>query len=146
MTEPQAESVDVAARVFESLMAIVGKFPEVKTCMYEQEPTDSASLPGITMKTIAGDPVGKRYLDGGRVQNYRFSLHLRQQAQDSQQGLDARQLLEQVASLMEQANIDLGSGRSSWGASIDTLPSRTEGGEGSADWQTELTLKYRTNR
>lgn len=146
MADTQKESVDVAAKAFGKLQAIMLEFPEVKTCSHEQVPTDAESLPSITLRTIAGDPVEKNYLDGGRVEKYRFALHLRQQVQGSQEGLSARLLLERIASRMESANIDLGSDCASWGASIDTLPVRTEGNEAFVDWQTELTLKYRTNR
>ena len=145
MTNPRVEHEDVAARVFATLETLVTGFSEIKGCEYEHAPTEAPSLPCVTMQTLGGDPIEKRYLDGSRIAAYRFSLQLRQQTEDDQGRLDARSLLERLASEIEHTAIDLGAGRASWGVSSDTLPSRIESTEGYADWRTELTLKYRTN-
>lgn len=146
MTNPRTEHIDVAACMFEALEAIAARTTEIKSCAYEHAPTDGLQLPCIVMQTLGGDPTERRYLDGSRVAAYRFSLRLRPVADDDQGQLDARALLARVASEIEQAEIDLGAGRTSWGVSSDTLPSRIESAEGRADWQTELTLKYQTHR
>lgn len=146
MTNPRTELVDVAVSVFEALEAIIANAPEIKSCTYEHVPTDALQLPCIIMQTLGGDPVERRYLDGSCIAAYRFSLRLRLVADNDQERLDARALLDRIASEVEQTAIDLGVGRTPWGVSSDTLPSRIETAEGRADWQTELTLKYQVHR
>ena len=111
MTNPRVEHEDVAARVFATLETLVAGFSEIKGCEYEHAPTEAPSLPCVTMQTLGGDPIEKRYLDGSRIAAYRFSLQLRQQTEDDQGRLDARSLLERLASEVERAAIDLGAGR-----------------------------------
>lgn len=146
MTNPRTEHVDVAACVFEALASIVAHAPEIKSCTYEHAPTDTLQLPCLIMQTLGGDPIERRYLDGSCIAAYRFSLQLRLIVEDDQGRLDARATLARIALEVEQADIDLGAGRTSWGVSSDTLPSRIESAEGSADWKTELTLKYQVHR
>lgn len=146
LTDSRTTQADVATCVFDVLKAVVEGIPSVATCAYEQAPTDAQGLPCITMQTIDGVPVERRYLDGGCVANYRFALLLRQQALEDQDRLDARALLERVASSLAEANVELGEGRAAWGMSLDTLPYRAESAADYADWKAELTLKYQTNR
>lgn len=146
MTNPRTENADTAACVFSALEAIVANAPEIKSCTYEHAPTDALQLPCIIMQTLGGDPVERRYLDGGCIAAYRFSLQLRLIAEDDQSRLDARAILARIASEVERAEIDLGAGRTSWGVSSDTLPSRIDSNESPADWRTELTLNYQTHR
>lgn len=146
MTDSRATQADIAACVFDELKAIVASLPDVTGCAYERAPTDAQDLPCITMQTLDGAPVERRYLDGGRVANYRFALLLRKQDQEDQDRLDARALLERVASSLAEAHVELGANRTAWGMTLDTLPHRAEAGAGFADWRAELTLKYQTNR
>lgn len=146
MTNPRTEHVDVAACVFEALEAVIAQASEIKSCTYEHAPTDALQFPCIIMQTLGGDPVERRYLDGSCIAVYRFSLQLRLIAEDDQGRLDARALLARIASEVERAEIDLGAGRTPWGVSSDTLPSRIDSTEGHADWKTELTLKYQAHR
>ena len=74
------------------------------------------------------------------------NLLLRRQALEDQDRLDARALLERVASSLAEADVELGEGRTAWDLSLDTLPYRTESAADYADWKAELTLKYQTNR
>lgn len=49
-------------------------------------------------------------------------LLLRRQALEDQDRLDARALLERVASSLAEADVELGEGRTAWDLSLDTLP------------------------
>lgn len=146
LTDSRTAQADVATCVFGALKTIVEGDPGVASCTYEQTPTDAQGLPCITMQTLDGTPVERRYLDGGRVENYRFALLLRRQALEDQDRLDARALLERVASSLAEADVELGEGRTAWDLSLDTLPYRAELAADYADWKAELTLKYQTNR
>lgn len=146
LTDSRTAQADVATCVFGALKMIVEGDPGVASCTYEQTPTDAQGLPCITMQTLDGTPVERRYLDGGRVENYRFALLLRRQALEDQDRLDARALLERVASSLAEADVELGEGCTAWDLSLDTLPYRTESAADYADWKAELTLKYQTNR
>ena len=128
LTDSRTAQADVATCVFGALKTIVEGDPGVASCTYEQTPTE------------------RRYLDGGRVENYRFALLLRRQALEDQDRLDARALLERVASSLAEADVELGEGRTAWDLSLDTLPYRAESAADYADWKAELTLKYQTNR
>ncbi|MCG4878176.1 hypothetical protein L0N00_17245, partial [Eggerthella lenta] len=77
LTDSRTAQADVATCVFSVLKTIVEGDPGVASCTYEQTPTDAQGLPCITMQTLDGTPVERRYLDGGRVENYRFALLLR---------------------------------------------------------------------
>ena len=140
LTDSRTAQADVATCVFGALKMIVEGDPGVASCTYEQTPTDAQGLPCITMQTLDGTPVERRYLDGGRVENYRFALLLRRQA------LEDQDRLERVASSLAEADVELGEGRTAWDLSLDTLPYRTESAADYADWKAELTLKYQTNR
>lgn len=146
LTDSRTAQADVATCVFGALKTIVEGDPGVASCTYEQTPTDAQGLPCITMQTLDGTPVERRYLDGGRVENYRFALLLRRQALEDQDRLDARALLERLASSLAEADVELGEGRTAWDLSLDTLPYRAESAADYADWKAELTLKYQTNR
>lgn len=146
LTDSRTAQADVATCVFSVLKTIVEGDPGVASCTYEQTPTDAQGLPCITMQTLDGTPVERRYLDGGRVENYRFALLLRRQALEDQDRLDALALLERLASSLAEADVELGESRTAWDLSLDTLPYRAESAADYADWKAELTLKYQTNR
>ncbi|WP_080801815.1 hypothetical protein [Arabiibacter massiliensis] len=145
MADALAGQADVAARVFDAVAQIVAGIPEAKGCAYEHAPANAADLPCVVMRTLDGGPRERRYLDGSCVRRYRFALMLRAPAPDGPASLDARALLERIAQAVEQAALDLGAGRASWGAHPDTLPCGIALGEGFADWQVEFTLRYKTN-
>lgn len=142
MAEPFSSQNDVAARVFAALEAVVANEPAIKGCAYEHAPTDAQSLPCITMRTLEGAPIEKRYLDGGSVANYRFAVLLRQQAHDDQTRLEAQAALTRIALSLAQASIDLGAARAPRRLFLDTLPHGVKEAEGYADWQAECTLQY----
>lgn len=100
----------------------------------------------ITMQTSTALPWSAATWTEAAWRTTASALLLRRQALEDQDRLDARALLERVASSLAEADVELGEGRTAWDLSLDTLPYRAESAADYADWKAELTLKYQTNR
>ena len=91
------DQTDMAERVYEAVEALVESSPLGLRCEYEYLPTKRAELPCLSMQTLGGDPVVRRYLDGGVVLQYPFALVLRQSSEDTRDRLDAPRVLRELS-------------------------------------------------
>lgn len=101
---------------------------------------------GVTLSSLTGDPIIKRYKSGGYVAAYPFSVMLRVNHADTQRHIDAIGVLGDIAASIEE--------KAGWPVAPDgfdyhtietrTLPvlaSRTD--SGADDYQVTFTLTYR---
>ena len=144
------DQTDMAERVYEAVEALVESSPLGLRCEYEYLPTKRAELPCLSMQTLGGDPVVRRYLDGGVVLQYPFALVLRQSSEDTRDRLDAprvlRELSRALCSLGEPeavATLDLGNARLRTIART-SLPARIQAQPGMTDYQVTLAVQYKT--
>lgn len=145
------DQTDVAERVYEAVEALVESSPLGLRCEYEYLPTERAELPGMSMQTLGGDPVVRRYLDGGVVLQYPFALVLRQSSEDTRDRLDAPRVLRELAgalcSLGEPgavATLDLGPDARLRTIARTSLPARIQAQPGMTDYQVTLAVQYKT--
>lgn len=112
-------------------------------CEFESLPASREALPCVSVQPLTGEPVAKRYKDGGYVGNYRFALYLRQAAEDNAARLDAAKALAGLAKAVEDGPVVLPEGFSLWGMRQDTLPVRVAADAAYDDWQTTFTLTFK---
>ena len=101
----------------------------------------------------SGDPIERRYLDGGTVWRLPVALVLRQAADDTAERLDAQEILRSlcaaVRSLADPSagySLDLGSGARLREIEAGTLPARVQAAPGTTDYRVTLVVKYKTQR
>ena len=75
--------------------AVEAALPDNLEIAYEYMPADPEKLPALSMQTLTGDPVERRYVDGSYIGRYRFAIYLRQASEDDTGRLDAVTTLEQ---------------------------------------------------
>lgn len=149
----ELDQTDVVDRVFDAVRALVASAPERIGCEYEYLPTDRSELPCVTMQVLSGDPVERRYLDGGIVARLPIALVLRQAADDTACRLDAQRTLRGLAgalrSLAEPGaayELDLGPGTSLREIARGAGPARLQAQPGMTDYQVTLVVKYKTQQ
>jgi hypothetical protein len=108
---------------------------------YDQLPT--TGLPRLSLQTLTGSPIEKRYKNGSYIGNYRFALYLRQSTQDNDTRLNSVQELTDLAGKVETLNLDCGESISFWGIKPDTLPVKVDSDEAYDDIQVTFTLKFK---
>ena len=128
--EGDMDRADVVERLYGAVEALVLSSPAGLRCEYEYLPTDRSELPCVSMQVLDGDPIERRYLDGGTVWRLPVALVLRQAADDTAERLDAQEILR--ARLRE---IEAG-----------TLPARVQAAPGTTDYRVTLVVKYKTQR
>lgn len=151
-----ADEIDqsgIAERVYGAVEALVASSALPLGCEYEYLPTERAELPCISVQTLNGAPVEKRYLDGSYVAAYRFALVLRQESDDTRERLDSTKILRELAAAVRsladpttRTTLDLGSEARLWSISADTLPARVQAQQGCTDYQVTLAVKYKQQR
>ena len=67
--EGDMDRADVVERLYGAVEALVLSSPAGLRCEYEYLPTDRSELPCVSMQVLDGDPIERRYLDGGTVWN-----------------------------------------------------------------------------
>ena len=76
--EGDMDRADVVERLYGAVEALVLSSPAGLRCEYEYLPTDRSELPCVSMQVLDGDPIERRYLDGGTVWRLPVALVLRQ--------------------------------------------------------------------
>ncbi|MFR1638179.1 MAG: hypothetical protein ACLSVD_02835 [Eggerthellaceae bacterium] len=127
------DRADVVERLYGAVEALVLSSPAGLRCEYEYLPTDRSELPCVSMQVLDGDPIERRYLDGGTVWRLPVALVLRQAADDTAERLDAQEILRSlcaaVRSLADPSagySLDLGSGARLREIEAGTLPARVQ--------------------
>jgi hypothetical protein len=115
------------------------------SCHYESMPSDAKRLPCVSVQTLTGDPVEKRYKSGGYIGNYRFAVYHRQKDVDNASRLDAAKILSDLAQKINEGgkNIVLPTSFDFWGLTQDTLPVKVTVDVAFDDWQATFTLRYK---
>lgn len=134
---------DISEKVYDVISALVTTSNVGTGCRYEDLPSTAESLPCINMSTLTGDPVVRRYQDGGKVLNYRFSLTLRQANDETRERLDAVAVLRGLAASFCDAPLDFGDTYSIWERAIDTLPCQITADDSYDDYLVTLHVTYR---
>lgn len=110
----------------------------------EYELLPASGLPCLSVQTLTGSPIERRYKNGSYIANYRFALYLRQDGSDTAGRIDALSVLTDIAAKIDGGSIDLGASVSLWRIEQDTLPCRIAVDEHYDDYQVTFTVKYRT--
>lgn len=110
---------------------------------YEDLPASKDSLPCMSMQTLTGTPIERRYKDGSYIANYRFAVYLRQANGDTAGRIDAVSILSGLADAIDGGSVDLGDGAQLWSVTQDTLPSKIAVDEAFEDYQVTFTVKYK---
>lgn len=134
---------DISEKVYDVISALVTTSSVGAECHYEDLPSAPEHLPCINMSTLTGDPVVRRYQDGGKVLNYRFSLTLRQSNDETRERLDAVAILRELASKFCELPLDFGEDYSIWERAIDTLPCQITADDSYDDYLVTLHVTYR---
>ncbi|MDR3053322.1 MAG: hypothetical protein LBU48_05635 [Coriobacteriales bacterium] len=131
------------ALISSKVLAGIRSLTELKV-EFDHLPTKG--LPMLSMQTLTGTPVERRFKSGGYIGNYRFALYLRQQAEDNASRLDAEQVLKTLAGQVEKLPLALGASIALLGITQDTLPAKVSSDEAYDDQQVTFTLKYKKGR
>lgn len=147
------DQADVVERVYGAVEALAESSPLGLRCEYEYLPTDRAELPCVSMQVLDGDPVERRYLDGGVVARLPLALVLRQAADDAAERLDAQAVLRGLAAAMRElarpgaaCELDLGPDATLREVSLGTPPARIQAQPGMTDYRVTLVVKYKTQQ
>jgi hypothetical protein len=112
-------------------------------CDFECLTASKDALPAVSVQSLTGAPVAKRYKSGAYVGNYRFAVYLRQLAEDNAARLDAATALAALAFAIEGSRPTMPEGFEFWGMEQDTLPVKVAADEAYDDWQSTFTLTFR---
>jgi hypothetical protein len=112
-------------------------------CEFGSLPASRESLPCVSVQTLTGDPVTKRYKSGAYIGNYRFAVYLRQSAEDNAARLDSSKVLTDLATSIDGATVTLPASFVFWGLEQDTLPVGVTVDTAYEDWQATFTLTYK---
>jgi len=145
LPDREINQTNIAEKVFDTVEVLTKELPGLG-CEYEYLPTNAKELPCLMMSTLPGNPIEKEYLDGAYIANYRFSLLLRQAAEETQARIDALQSLRNLANLLEKDPPELGDGCQVWSCQVDNLPARISAEEPYVDYQVTLRVQYRAHR
>ena len=136
--EGDMDRADVVERLYGAVEALVLSSPAGLRCEYEYLPTDRSELPCVSMQVLDGDPIERRYLDGGTVWRLPVALVLRQAADDT--------AVRSLADPSADYALDLGPGTRLREIEAGTLPARVQAAPGTTDYRVTLVVKYKTQR
>lgn len=138
------EEAATSGLVYEFLRATLPEgYPELS---YEYMPSDTAKILCMSMQTLTGNPVVKRYKDGSKIARYRFALCIRQSNEDRATRLDAISLLDSIAAMVDGSDIPLGETATCWSVEQDTLPRIIASDDLYDDMAVEFTVEYHNKR
>jgi hypothetical protein len=112
-------------------------------CLHESLPADRAQLPCISVQTLTGNPVEKRYKSGGYIGNYRFAVYLRQTAEDNASRLDGSKVMSDLAATIDGSTVDLPAPFEFRELEQDTLAVKVAVDEAYDDWQATFTMRFK---
>ena len=149
----EMDRAGVVERVYGAVEALVRTSATGLRCEYEYLPTDRSELPCVSMQVLDGDPVERRYLDGGVIARLPLALVLRQAADDAAERLDAQRALRELCAALRGLagpgagyELDLGPGTALREISQGTLPARVQAPAGMTDYRVTLVVKYKTQQ
>jgi hypothetical protein len=136
-----SDEVQLAPVVYE----LVASLTELDVS-YEQLPTGREQLPCVSVQTLTGTPVDRRYKDGSYIGLYRFAVYIRQTTEDNASRLDGAKAMTRLAADIVASAVALSEPFVFWSIEQDTLPVKVEAHEAYDDWQATFTLRYKKGK
>lgn len=109
-------------------------------------PTDPADLPAAMVQMLPGDPVRKKYKNGGWIGAQKWALYLRVSARDEAQRISAIETLQEATDRIEDAAPELPEGCEYRGTAADGTPTMKDATEDYETWQVTFATEFKRTR